>query len=137
MDGKNERKKKNRRIGRPPKITPAVLDKLTYAYSIGCTDVEACAYADISLSCLYKYLDGHTDYKERRDILKKKPVLQAKQNIVDLLEQGDGVTTRWYLEKKCGDEFNSRAEVEVNTGGTLSIESRSDALNAFLSNFLN
>jgi hypothetical protein len=41
--------------GRPPKITDEVLGKLEQAFSIGCTDQEACSFADINPSTLYAY----------------------------------------------------------------------------------
>ena len=129
-------KKKNHKRGRPLKINDSVLSKLEYAYSIGCNDIEACSYADVSLSCLHRYLNSHNDFRERRDTLKNKPVLQAKQNVYDSLKYGDAIMTRWYLEKKCPSEFGNKAELNVTTSGTLDIESRSDALNGFLSKFL-
>lgn len=117
-------------------ITPEIIDKLDYAFALGCTDKEACALADISQSAFYNYLDKHADYKERKEALKLKPILKAKKANNDLIESGDPVHIRWYLERKKADEFSTKAEVNIDTSGTLSLESRSQALSDFLSQFL-
>ena len=117
-------------------ITPEIIDKLDYAFALGCTDKEACALANISQSAFYNYIDKHPDYKERKEALKLKPVLKAKKACNDLIESGDGVHIRWYLEHKKPEEFSTKKELEVNTAGVLSLEARSEALNGFLSQFL-
>lgn len=128
--------KPKKRRGRPSVITPEIIDKLDYAFALGCTDKEACALADISQSAFYNYLDKHADYKERKEALKLKPILKAKKANNDLIESGDPVHIRWYLERKKADEFSTKAEVNIDTSGTLSLESRSQALSDFLSQFL-
>lgn len=129
------KKRKNRKLGRPLKIDNDILSKLDYAFSIGCNVSESCCYADISLSCFYKYLDRNPEYKAKIDLMRKKPVLKAKQGLYNQLVEEDPVMIRWYLEHKASDEFNTRSEVSVNTTGSLSIESRSEALDGFLRQF--
>ena len=121
--------------GRPPKMTDACLDKLNYAFSIGCTDKEACLYADISEDCLYLYQRKHPEYLKRKRLLKEKPVLKAREASDKLLSDGDAVHVRWFLEHKKSEEFNTRSEVAVQTDG-LTLKDRSDALTDFLRQFL-
>ena len=121
--------------GRPHAINKNTLPLLDYAFSIGCTDQEACAYADISMSAFYNYLRRHPDYKDRRETLKKLPILKAKEKNINLIEEGDPVHVRWYLEHKCSDEFGKHAEIDINAGGVLSIDDRSAALDGFLKRF--
>ena len=121
--------------GRPSKMTDACLDKLNYAFSIGCSDKEACLFADISEDCLYLYQRKHPDFIKRKQLLKEKPVLKAREASDKLLSEGDAVHVRWFLEHKKSDEFNTRSEVAVQTDG-LTLEARSDALSGFLSRFL-
>lgn len=130
-----EKKKNSRKPGRPPKITPDVISQLEYAYSIGCTDKEACLYANISAPCLYAYMKEHPEFKERRDLLKSKPILLARENVVKHLEKHDPIMTRWLLEHKAGDEYNTKTSVSVEAAGSLSIESREEALAEFLRRF--
>lgn len=124
-----------KKSGRPLKMTEDVINKLEYALSIGCTITEACLYADISVQTFYNYLDRHPSYKDRVDKLRDSAVLKARKTVVDSIESGDEVTAKWYLEKKRRDEFGNKTEVLVESTNTLSIESRSEALSAFLSRF--
>lgn len=128
--------KPKKRRGRPSVVTPEIIDKLDYAFSIGCNDTEAISFAGISKSAFYNYLDKHADYKERKEALKLKPILKAKKANNDLIESGDPVHIRWYLERKKAEEFSTKAEVSVDTSGSLSLETRSQALSDFLSQFL-
>ena len=127
--------KNNHKQGRPPKITGNVLSKLEHAYSIGCSDSEACAYADVAPSTLYRYIKANPEFEERRTILKAKPVLKAKQKNMELLEEGDGVHVRWYLEHRAPDEFSTKQAIDISGGASLSIKDRSDALGEFLKRF--
>ena len=127
--------KKNHKKGRPSVFTPDTIQKLEYAYSIGCTDTESALYANISLSALYNYISNNPDFKESRDMLKRKPVLLAKKTVYDSMEDGDTVTAKWLLEHKASDEYNTRSEVAVTGDGVLSIEERSEALGDFLKQF--
>lgn len=129
-----ETKKKNKR-GRPSVMTPENIDKLDYAFSIGCNDVEALAFAGVSKTAFYNYTSKHPEYKERIECLKLRPVLKAKEENLKLIENGDPVHIRWYLERKKADEFSMKADVSISATGSLSIESRSEALDGFLRQF--
>lgn len=95
-------------MGRPCKITKAVLGKLEEAFALGCTDAEACFYADINPDTLYEYCKKHPDFSERKSLLKMRPVFKAKKTILDNLS--DVQTAKWYLERKCKEEFNTKIE---------------------------
>jgi len=82
-------KKPARAIGRPAIVTEAVLQKLLEAFALGCTDLEACFYADIGKSTLYNYQDANPDFVERKERLKERPVLLARKVIVDALLDND------------------------------------------------
>lgn len=93
------------KIGRPHAITSDVLQKVEYAFSIGCTDKEACLYANIAPSTLYKYCQDNTDFSERKELLKDKPVLAARMAVVKAIEAGDTKMAWSYLERKRPEEF--------------------------------
>lgn len=132
----NREKKK---IGRPLKITDEVLKKLEYAFSLGCSDNEACIYADITPATLYNYQKRYPDFVDRKNMLKDKPILKARTAIDKALTSDDekerNITARWLLEHKKSDEFNTKQSVDVQTSGSLSIEERSNALDGFLKRF--
>jgi hypothetical protein len=68
--------------GWPPVITPEILDKLEYVFSLGGTDKEACLFAEIGLETLYRYQRTHPKFGERKELLKSKPILKARVTLV-------------------------------------------------------
>lgn len=101
------------KIGRPHAITNDVLQKVEYAFSIGCNDREACIYADIAPSTLYKYCEDNPDFSERKELLKDKPVLAARMAVVKAIQSGDTKMAWLYLERKRPEEFGQRKKVEI------------------------
>jgi hypothetical protein len=97
--------------GRPTVMTEAVLAKLNEAFAIGASDKEACFYADISIHALYDYQQKHPEFTERKEALKERPVLLARQTVIKALDN-DPQTARWFLERKSRHEFATKTEVE-------------------------
>lgn len=98
--------------GRPTVMTPDVLQKLEYAFSLGCSDRKACLYAGIAESTLYNYQQDNPAFLERKAALKEQQVLKARTVIDNALSTGDVATARWLLERKCKEEFSARTEIE-------------------------
>ena len=105
-------------------MTPDVIANLQIAFAHSLTDEEACIYAWIVPSTLYRYCDKHPDFKEYKELIKKKPNIKAKMIMVSRLnwEKLDGTavkrydndqkdTAKWWLERKAKDEFSLRQEV--------------------------
>lgn len=105
-------------VGRPPVIDKDVLNKLETSYSMGCTDSEACLFANISKQTLYNYQDKHPEFVERKAMLKQKMIFKARSVIADSLNNKDEKTAMWYLERKCKDEFSTKQEI----GGNVSVQ---------------
>jgi len=105
--------------GRPTVMTDDVLDKLNQAFSLGCSDREACLFADINPATLYNYQKENPEFLDRKQTLKEKPVLKARSNIVKALQEGDIETAKWLLERKKKDEFSLRSEMTGADGETL------------------
>jgi hypothetical protein len=97
--------------GRPTVIDEVVLRKLDEAFSIGATDNEACLYADISPRALYSYQDKHPEFKQRKDLLKEKPILKARTTVINSLNDPE-IAFR-YLERKRKDEFAPNFKGEI------------------------
>lgn len=103
---KHEARYKN--VGRPPSITPEVLSKLEYAFSLGATDNAACFYANISSTTLYKYQEENPDFADRKKILKDSMIMKALETVDKGMDKTP--TATWYLEKKHHD-FKAKQEV--------------------------
>ena len=91
--------------GRPLKMTPEVIQKLEVAFVAGCTDLEACCYADISKSSLYNYCDAHPEFMERKETLKNQPIMQARFIIQEALTTGDLNTANRVVDRKEGQKI--------------------------------
>lgn len=63
-------------VGRPTVMTESVLEKLHYAFSIGCTDEEACVYADIDEKTLYNFQTKNPEFIQLKEGWKIQPVLK-------------------------------------------------------------
>lgn len=104
-------------VGRKSVMTESVIGKLEQAFSMGCSDLEACLFADISKDALYDYQGKHPEFADRKAILKQKMIFQARSVIVDSLNKSDENTAKWYLERKAKDEFSTKVENEVSGKG--------------------
>lgn len=92
--------------GRPTKMTPETVSKLEEAFSWGCTDTEACLFADISRQTLNKYQQKHPEFVDRKERLKSNPVMLAKKiQLADLLG-GDSQIAQKVIERKEGKKVN-------------------------------
>lgn len=100
--------------GRPTIMTPELVNKLEMAFSMGCTDLEACLFANISKQTLYNYQEKHPGFVDRKEMLKQKLVLKARTVIAEALNKKDENTAKWYLERKRKDEFSPKADTEIN-----------------------
>lgn len=121
------KKQKKNKEGRPTVMTKTVLLKLEQAFAIGATDREACIYADIGESTFYEYCKENKDFAERKEAIKRKPILKAKNIIADSLKKENVDTAKWYLERKAKDEFSQKIESD-NTNTNLNVEITEDVL---------
>lgn len=112
--------------GRPSIMTPIIIDKLREAFMMGCSDREACIYANIANQTLYNYQQEHPEFLEQKNTYKTNPLLKARKTIFDNL--GEIKTAQWYMERKNKQEFSQEAETEPNLCLTKKIvnETKSD-----------
>ena len=113
------KKDKTETRGRPSSITPEIKDKLEYAFANGCSDLEACYYAGVSKTALYEYQKKDLDFAERKKALKARPVLKARLAVMTAISDGDVNTAKWFLERKCKEEFSTRQELTGEDGASL------------------
>ena len=121
--------------GRPTVVTPSVVIKLEQAFSIGASITEACIYADISRNTIYEYMKTHPEFQDRIDELQERPILKARQTVVQSLN--DPVHAFRYLEKKRKSEFGNSLDLTTD-GKAFEVSSEQKALaDAALAHILN
>ena len=98
-------------MARPTKMTEAVLGKLEQAFAYGSSDKEACFYAGINPDTMYDYQKQHPEFTERKEALKERPILEARQKVVGDIKN-DVKVAQWYLERKRKSEFSTKIETE-------------------------
>jgi len=100
--------------GRPTVMTQDTVNKLEQAFSMGCSDLEACLFADISKQTLYDYQEKNPEFVDRKAMLKQKMIFKARSVIAESLNNKDENTAKWLLERKLKDEFSTKVENDVN-----------------------
>lgn len=124
-------RKKN--VGRPTIMTDLTLQKLKEAFAFGCTDEEACYYAEIGKSTLYNYQNDNPEFLEQKEALKQRPILLARQEVIKGLTGNPELALK-FLERKKKDEFSLRSEITGKDGKDIvtSTEEVAKALQAIL-----
>jgi hypothetical protein len=107
--------------GRPTVITQDVVNKLEYAFGIGCSVNEACCHANISKQTYYNYTVKHPELLDRVELLREKMPLKAREVIQAALNDVDYNTAKWYLERKKKDEFSIHSTVESTNTTELTV----------------
>ena len=103
-------------------MTPETIYKLEQAFSMGCSDLEACLHANIGKTTLYNYQQENPEFVERKEQLKEKLVLKARSVIAESLNNKDENTAKWYLERKKKNEFSNRIEQDITQVNTTRFE---------------
>lgn len=93
-------------------MTPIIIDKLREAFMMGCSDREACVYANIANQTLYNYQQKHPEFLDQKTTYKTNPLLKARKTIFDNL--GEIKTAQWYMERKEGQEALFDVKTESN-----------------------
>lgn len=98
--------------GRPTKLNDEVVNKLEVAFGLGCSIEEACFYADISKQTYFNWKENNKELFDRFEELKQKPILKARQAVVNGLNEPEFALK--YLSKKKRDEFGDRIDLTTN-----------------------
>lgn len=119
-------------------MTPDVIRKLEEAFTMGCSDREACLYADIGYTTLYEYQQRNPDFAERKKTLKESVGLRARLNVAEeITKKKDVDTSKWYLERKKKDEFSIRQEMTGADGKAIRLAISQDQLTAIAREVVN
>jgi len=85
-------------------MTAETVQKLETAFLMGCTDLEACLFADIARRTLYDYQDKNPEFAHRKEELKTNPVMKARGVILDALDKKDILTAHKVIDRKEGSK---------------------------------
>lgn len=96
-------------------MTDDTLQLLRDAFSWGCTDTEACCYAEISTSTLYNYCEANPDFLELKNKLKDMPSMKAKRIINKSLDSEDLGTANRVIDRKEGSKVKTEHSGSIAT----------------------
>lgn len=105
-----------RNTGRPTVMTPEVIAKLEDAFSHAMTDEQACCIAGIGRDSLYDYIKKNPSFGDKKELLKKRIDIMAKHRLISAIDGGDVPSVKFWLERKCKDEFAVRNEITGKEG---------------------
>jgi len=117
MTKKQEKPNNRKNAGRKQfdgKSESEVLQKLEYVWALGGTDEEACLYADISVQALMVYQKKNINISLRKKLLKEKPILMAREAVINALKDKNPDIAMKYLERKKKDEFSLKTETALS-----------------------
>lgn len=103
-------KKVKNKGGRPTSVTKEVVAKLESAFKIGANDTEACLFAGIDRSTLFRYQEKNPEFCNKKEEWKRNPILKAKNTIYKNLD--DPSVARWLLERR-DDDYSTKLKQEV------------------------
>ena len=78
-----------------------IIRRLEDAFSLGCSDAEACCFAGVTLQLFQEHLKSDPAFKDRREILKQRPQLLARQTVFKALKEDPQIALE-YLDRVSG-----------------------------------
>lgn len=105
-------------MARPTVMTKDTIRKLEDAFVWGCTDIEACSYADIAPSTLYKYQEEHPEFSERKETLKNSIKMRAKRVISASIDDNDLASAHKVIDRAEG----KKVAITGEDGGPVRIQ---------------
>ena len=85
----------------PGSLSQDVINTLEIAFNLGASDMEACFYAKIRYQQLRDYLKEALEFADRREILKQRPVLEARQTVIKALKEDPKLALE-FLDRAAG-----------------------------------
>jgi len=93
------------KMGRPTVLTPEVLNKLETALAAGFGVTASCYYSGISKSVFYERKALDKDFASKMRLAEEFSTYQARQVILNAINQGNVKAAQWWLERKARVEF--------------------------------
>ena len=102
------------KVGRPSLDTPDVRSKIEEAAALDASVEEIAFYANISRDTYYEILKKDKEFSDRIEALRQKPILKARQTVVQKMTESYP-NAMDYLKRKKKFEFGDN--LDVTTGG--------------------
>jgi hypothetical protein len=99
--------------GRPTERTPEIDVKIEQVASYGASNEEIAFFIGVHRRTLQTWLENDPELRHRIEELKEKPILKARETIVQSLNDPDNA--KWYLARKKKREFAERTETDITT----------------------
>lgn len=107
-------------MGRPTKMTEELVGKLEQGLAHGFSVAEACDYAEINRDTYYEWLKKSEGFSDRMNRAQTDLQRRAKINLSTAINKGDVELSKYYLERRCKDEFSAKQSLDL--GGGIGIE---------------
>lgn len=108
--------KDNNFAGRPTVMTKQVIAKLEWAFRIDCNEEEACIYAGIDPSTLWRYKQKNPDFASQINEWKQSIPIAARAVVAERVVVNKSPEDSWaYLRAKRKAEFAEQKNVKVDT----------------------
>ncbi len=102
------RRRIGRQSGRPSSATPEKLAVLIAAIEHGFSLIESLQQAALSDDAYRRLIKKSPKFRQEITAAKMKLVMLARSSVARSINEGDMATVRWYLERKCPEEFSMR-----------------------------
>lgn len=96
--------------GHPPSITPEKSAVLLIAIENGLDLKEALLRAQVSDDAYRRLLKKSAMFRGQMEAAEMKLVMFARSKVANAINQGDMPTVRWFLERKCPEEFRLKRD---------------------------
>jgi hypothetical protein len=110
---KKKPRKGSRAVGRPTVFTEEVVRKLEEAFSMDCTDEEACAYAGIGERTYYDHKAADEAFSQRVERAKQFCFVLAKKTVLKAMQDDDGALAMKWLKNRQRDRYHEKVEQDV------------------------
>jgi len=87
------------------KMSVAVVAKFGEAFAIGANDKQACEYADVDPSTLWRWEQKNPELRKYFERMKQKLPLKAKANIAQAIHANNLTFSQWLVERQEPDDY--------------------------------
>ena len=94
------------------KLTPEAVAKLGEAFAIGATRGEACDYADVDPSTLWRWEQKNPELCKYFDRMREKLPLKAKHNIAQAIYANNLNFSQWLIERKQPGDYGETLKLK-------------------------
>lgn len=106
----NLKKKRKKGAGRPKARIREYFEKILPFLQRGLSVKKSCEHAGVPQQTVNDYMNRDGKFSVEVKVAQRTTELLARQNITNSIKRGGIDSAKWYLERKCKDEFSLRVE---------------------------